>query len=231
MTRVRGVGKPTTKLFDKEDSTSAQGGDVSSLPSATEEITDDMNILYTKRASILKERQAKLVQFLHPRHAHERQNTKLSNEDNEVPPSTTFPEIVDLEDGGYDGDAEIQYPDAYEDIDNQSNKSRSSLLTLNGSSGDESLTGDMERLQFKHANFVSAGSARKHRRSFSGKHSTTNKRTYSESFDSLSSDDIPNPVRLSSNSPAQKKARRRSQVAERCGDQNSQSGDEMDLSQ
>ena len=235
MTRIRS-GVKTHEFRDGEGSTSDQGADVSSYYSATEDATDDTP---TEQVNVLKVKLPRFPQSLHPRSAPNYDSPRPSRQpdpERQIAPST-FPEIGDLEDGGYDGgydgDAEIQYPDDYEDVDNQSNKSRTSLLTLNGSSDNESLTEEMENLRFGSPSAQSHHRVlRKHYR-WSSNESGNHKRTHSESFGSLSSGsafkDKSSKSNVAVHVPVQKRARRMSQNADQSGDNTLHSCDEMIL--
>ena len=224
MTKLRILPKPSITGQDKDDSTSAQGADVSSHPSATEDATDCPNVRLGVRAFPSRAKRVKYPLHLHPRHAESRPTSKSedrpelfnvsvndpandsANESaDHTHPLTLEPEVIDLDDGGYEGDAESHYPDAYEDVDNESDATGTSVATANASSEDESISQEMENLKVDSARHSRSESVKRYRK-VTGKAHNRHKRTHSTSFDSLSSDSDVSHSTSSMRWPKQKRA-------------------------
>lgn len=232
MTKLRSHLKAPSRLRGENDSTSTQEGDVSSQPSPTENVTEDVymnvNTQSAKPPTRYGTGRTKLSQFLYPRNAENYKNEDAEAGDEDAcNDRTELLEIVDLDDGGYEGDAESQYPDAYEDVDNKSDKSDVSVLTLESSARHKSLTEDMERLQVEGGSSTQSASQNCH--SSTERRGDTHKRTYSESFDSLSSDEVIKHIQIPTNFPTQKRMRRRSRPTEQTHGPAQHDEDEMDL--
>ena len=170
-----------------DDSTSAQYGDVSSQYSPVEDVRKRS---YGRQTENLSPRLTPADKPKRPRIARLRQRqTSISQQvqDAQTPPTSqeAAPEIVDLEDGGYDGDAEVQYPDGYEEPESTAEESDMSQLTLEQfNDDDDALAEKLRKLRVRDRKRRSthpvSNPVPRH-----GSH-RTHKRTHSESFDSLS---------------------------------------------
>ena len=217
--KLRSRLKSPDELGEDHDSTSAQAGDVSSQHSANDETSEDMMPQkldgYRRRES-----RSKTPQMLHTnRTVEESRSPKLEDTRDATDSSQNTLVIVELDDRGYEGDAEIQFPDGYEDVDGTSDTSNTSILAHDGSDREGTLTEEMQRLQ------VQAASSRKFDRlqrkpSRARRHAV--KRSHSD--DSLSEVVSNTPPECST--PPQKRIRRRSKTLTRLTDPSS---DAMDL--
>ena len=198
-------------LRDDDDSTSGQFGDISSQHSALEEVHDgreeDEQGLAVDAAKCIRaqrHRDDKRTRDQQTDGEDERCTTYREGE-SRVASQETLPEVYELEDGGYDADAEVQYPDGVEEPDSGDENMGASILTAEGSRTDpDALTEKLRHLRVKGAEGRASDEAAA--AVFKEDNSRqVHKRSHSESVESLSE----NSQRTAdaASSPAQKRAR------------------------
>ncbi|KAL9090797.1 MAG: hypothetical protein Q9159_001738 [Coniocarpon cinnabarinum] len=206
-----------------DDSTSAQYGDVSSQHSTVEETNDkpETEAFGNSPPHLSPVDLQKRSHLALPRNRH---GSSSCFSEEATPSQESMIEILDLEDGGYDGDAEVQYPDGFEEVESTADESEVSHLTLEEADDHDALTKKLRKLSVKAKK--SRETSQNQQCSASVGQYTTHKRTHSESFDDLSEMNDDHECDGASSPPVQKRPRNYTSI----GSQQITQDDVMDVS-